>query len=118
MSEVYPMITRKEALEQNLPYYFQGAVCKHGHVSPRTRVSGNCVGCKPEANKKYLETLKLRGEDFVNDKSKVEKVNPLEFYAEPLKSIGIVDGPLAAAFLQFHFEASQIDKEAGRYLPS
>lgn len=38
-------ITRKTAIEQNLPHYFTGKPCKRGHLSPRYTNTCNCVEC-------------------------------------------------------------------------
>lgn len=45
---VYTMlevISRKQASDLNLPRYFTGKPCKHGHISER-RVNGHCVECE------------------------------------------------------------------------
>ncbi len=39
------IISRKEALEQNLTQYFTGNPCKRGHVSIRL-INGGCVECR------------------------------------------------------------------------
>ena len=39
------LISRKDAIKQNLTYYFTGKPCKRGHLSNRIVVSANCVEC-------------------------------------------------------------------------
>ena len=40
-----PFISRKQAKEQGLAYYFTGKPCKHGHVSVRQTSKGVCEEC-------------------------------------------------------------------------
>lgn len=40
------IITKKEALEKNLIFYFTGKPCKHGHLSERMVKGGSCRVCK------------------------------------------------------------------------
>lgn len=63
------IISRKEAKERDLKYYFTGKKCKHGHVSKRQVSDGCCYECKlifgrknprnsPERKKYMREYLK------------------------------------------------------------
>jgi hypothetical protein len=63
------IITRKEAKEQGLKFYFTGKTCKHGHVSKRHVDNAGCVECmkttqrewrreKPEYMEKYRQNNK------------------------------------------------------------
>jgi hypothetical protein len=46
MSEsIYPIISRKEAIQQGLKYYFTGKPCKHGHITKRILHNGTCSRC-------------------------------------------------------------------------
>jgi len=48
------IISRKEAVENNLKYYFTGVPCKHGHIS-RMRVIGyQCKTCRNRSNAKRV----------------------------------------------------------------
>ncbi len=42
------VISRNEAIQQGLKYYFTGAACKHGHVSKRIVSSHACYECRKE----------------------------------------------------------------------
>jgi 5-methylcytosine-specific restriction endonuclease McrA len=42
------VISRDEAIQQGLKYYFTGAACKHGHVSKRIVSSHACYECRRE----------------------------------------------------------------------
>src|SRR5574343_1001774 len=41
--------TRKAALTKGATQYFTGKPCKHGHVSARRTVTGECIACRAEA---------------------------------------------------------------------
>lgn len=41
----YEIITRAEAKEQGLTYYFTGKPCKRGHLSKRQTSNGSCQSC-------------------------------------------------------------------------
>jgi 5-methylcytosine-specific restriction endonuclease McrA len=51
-------ITRKEAKEESLKYYFTGDACEKGHVAERLTISGLCVECLAERNESFLEDKK------------------------------------------------------------
>lgn len=42
------IITRQQAINDNLPRYFTGKPCRNGHVAERYRVGGTCVECDRE----------------------------------------------------------------------
>lgn len=46
------ILTRKEAIKQNLKYYFTGVVCSKGHFSKRAVYNYACYTCKQEARTK------------------------------------------------------------------
>jgi hypothetical protein len=50
------IISRKEAKEQGLKFYFTGKPCKHNHVVERHTVDGSCFVCREEHNRS--ETMK------------------------------------------------------------
>ena len=53
------IITRAEAIERGLKYYFTGKPCKYGHVAGRFTSSSNCLECQricwasPEARARH-----------------------------------------------------------------
>ncbi|QDP50289.1 MAG: hypothetical protein Tp178MES00d2C33159851_79 [Prokaryotic dsDNA virus sp.] len=46
------IISRKDALELGLIYYFTGLACKNGHVEKRHCSSGQCVECRREITRR------------------------------------------------------------------
>lgn len=42
------ILSRKEAKELGLKFYFTGNPCKYGHVSERRTSNGFCIGCESE----------------------------------------------------------------------
>lgn len=52
------VISRQEALDRGLKYYFTGKLCKHGHVSERLVVDMTCHRCKIKINKKWKNNNK------------------------------------------------------------
>lgn len=47
------IISRKEALEQNLKYYFTGKPCKNGHIDERQPKTCVCRQCVRDSGKKW-----------------------------------------------------------------
>ena len=54
------IITRKEALEKGLKYYFTGKPCKYGHIDKRYTLNAACQECikMPEKREKYKKSKK------------------------------------------------------------
>lgn len=44
------LIKRKQALEQNLTYYYTGKPCRKGHTAQRRAINGCCTECEKEKN--------------------------------------------------------------------
>lgn len=55
MNEV---VSRKDARELGLIYYFTGVPCKNGHIEKRHCQSGQCVECRRELTRKNREGYK------------------------------------------------------------
>lgn len=49
------IITRKEARDEGLKYYFTGEPCEKGHVAERLTISSACLNCVSERNEAFLE---------------------------------------------------------------
>lgn len=49
------IITRKEARDDGLKYYFTGEPCEKGHVAERLTISSACLECVSERNEAFLE---------------------------------------------------------------
>jgi hypothetical protein len=47
------LISKKEALEKGLIYYYTGKPCKHGHITERLVKGGSCRICKNNYSEKY-----------------------------------------------------------------
>lgn len=52
------IMSRKDALEKGLVYYFSGVPCKRGHLSERWSKVGSCVECHKAATKRWKENNK------------------------------------------------------------
>jgi len=83
------IITRKEALEKGLKYYFTGKPCKHGHIDKRYTLNAVCQECikMPEKREKYK---KLKKEWKKKNKRK-EKCGPCFHFTLWQRSLGLVD---------------------------
>jgi predicted transcriptional regulator len=55
------IITKKEAIEKRLIFYFTGKLCKHGHLSERLVKGGACRTCK---NKSSENSRKENREEY------------------------------------------------------
>lgn len=53
------IITRKEATEKGLKYYFTGKPCKHGHLCKRYTIGGQCSSC----NKKHFRLWRIENKE-------------------------------------------------------
>jgi hypothetical protein len=50
----YPIVTRKEARDQGLKWFFTNRPCKYGHVAQRQTANGTCIVCRDELKRKFL----------------------------------------------------------------
>lgn len=66
----FRIITRKEALQKNLPQYFTGKPCKHGHVAERDTVNGTCVVCRIILNRKLGKIYRINNKEKLRLKVK------------------------------------------------
>lgn len=59
------IITRQEARNLGLKFYFTGKSCKHGHIDYRRTSNGMCIGCETEQEykEKKNKTAKKHYED-------------------------------------------------------
>jgi hypothetical protein len=58
------IISRKEAMERGLKYYFTGKPCKHGHIEKRHTKRKVCAGCDKYHKKVITERLKQQGKYY------------------------------------------------------
>jgi hypothetical protein len=72
------IVTRKEALINNLPRYFTGKKCKHGHLCEKT-INGGCIECgkirdsSPETKKKRKDRASKWNKDFIEKRRERER---------------------------------------------
>lgn len=57
------IVTRKEAIEKGLKKYFTGIKCSNGHSEERLTISGSCVECTREGNRKIRLKIKENAND-------------------------------------------------------
>jgi hypothetical protein len=58
MNQVYgPFLSREQALDQGLSWYFDGRSCKHDHIAP-THVKGGCRCCRIITATRWQQTNK------------------------------------------------------------
>lgn len=50
------IISRKEAKELGLKFYFTGKQCKYGHIAERRTSNGFCLGCESEKDYREYKT--------------------------------------------------------------
>lgn len=68
------IITRKQAKEQGLKFYFTGKECCNGHVDKRMTSNGKCMTCaleykKTSKSKEHYKTYRKNHRDKVNERS-------------------------------------------------
>lgn len=64
------LITKNEALEKGLIYYFTGKPCKHGHISERLVKGGSCRICKNNHAEKYRKENALQVKESIKRSQK------------------------------------------------
>jgi len=64
------LITKKEAKEKNLIFYFTGKPCKHGHISERLVKGGSCRECKNNISAKNREENREEYNRYCREKKK------------------------------------------------
>jgi hypothetical protein len=56
---IYQIISRAEAKEQGLKYYFTGGICKNNHKAPHHTRSGKCITCNKTIRETYHQNPTL-----------------------------------------------------------
>lgn len=70
------IISRQEALFNNLKHYFTGKCCHKGHLSPRFTSSKACIKCEQEKSTVSKDELKAyRNKYYRENKDRIQKVN-------------------------------------------
>ncbi len=64
------VISKQEAKEKNLLYYYTGKPCKHGHLSERFVNGGACKECRHLIGKKYREENREEYNKYCREKKK------------------------------------------------
>lgn len=65
------VLSKQEAKQEGLRFYFTGKACKRGHVDQRTVSSSDCLSCKKDREKKWFED----NPDYVDTWSNEQKEN-------------------------------------------
>ena len=76
------IISRKEAMERDLKYYFTGKPCKHGHIASRCTANGSCNQCarESETRKRYQAAYYQKNKQRLHESNKQwVKNNPEKF---------------------------------------
>lgn len=63
-------ITKQEAKQQGLIFYFTGKPCKYGHVSERLVKGGSCRECKNSKSQKFREENREKYNEYCRKKKK------------------------------------------------
>jgi hypothetical protein len=56
LEKTMQIISRSDAKEQGLKYFFNGKSCRRGHLVPRTVSAGACTQCESENKKSYRKS--------------------------------------------------------------
>jgi len=62
MSLTDTIITRPQAKERGLTFYFPGSTCKHGHVAKRYTTTGQCITCLENSKPLFNERKRLKNQ--------------------------------------------------------
>lgn len=66
-----PIVTRKEAIENNLKKYFTGQKCSRGHIFERCVKHHQCIQCRRELNReKYLRDSSYFKNYYIKNKQR------------------------------------------------
>ena len=82
------IITKSDAIQSGLQYYFTGVPCKHGHLGKRNVKYGVCLGCARATAKKIYSDEQRRKEklerqkDYRSENKDLIKKKYREFYWE------------------------------------
>ena len=64
------VISKQEAQEQGLIFYFTGKPCKHGHISERLVKGGSCRVCKNLTGEKHRKENREEYNQYCRDKKR------------------------------------------------
>lgn len=65
-----PFISRKQALEQGLKWYFTGKACKHEHIAPRQCTNRGCKECSINKTRRWRASNPERIKDLSRQQRK------------------------------------------------
>lgn len=110
-------ITRIEAREQGLKYYFIGDECSKGHIAERMVTSNACVECLEERNQKFLEENTDKVEKKINRRREtLETIEYVKGVIEFLRETSDPDSPESIKLQQMELSILPKSKEAAIYL--
>ena len=80
------ILTKKEAIENNIKYYFTGKPCVRGHISERM-LSGICLSCHREDGAKYRKDNKTKIAEYhaTYNKKNYSTVNRRKRYSKNIE---------------------------------
>lgn len=80
----YPKVSKREAVERRVNYYWTGVPCKHGHIFFRYTATSVCVLCqRVQSNKKFAKRIGVLG----NAIHEAERIHDELKLAKELKEI-------------------------------
>lgn len=99
------LITRKEARDLGLHYYFSGEECNKGHISDRFTSTGKCTECVEEQNERNKFEWEERSLDKTKKNEKAKEA--LKFMRETLAEVSEAD--LTGLLTNFSFGTEDLD---------
>ena len=75
------IVTRQEAQDAGLRFYFTGKTCKHGHVVERYVVGGNCIKCGQQVAEKWRKDNANRVK-FISKKYSEDNAERIKLYSK------------------------------------
>jgi hypothetical protein len=83
------IMTRGEALAQNIVYYFTANPCKHGHIAIRYAKTGQCSECLSQRSKRLDVKLKVAAKSKTEESRKRKRDYHRDYYRRknPVKRI-------------------------------
>ena len=67
--EFLHIISRKQAKERGIKFYFTGKSCKNGHVTLRRTDKSSCLLCLKEGQKEYFKKYYMENKDDLKERS-------------------------------------------------
>jgi|GEM_PF-1076263 len=106
------MISKKDAIENNIKYYFNLNPCKHGHIGPKQTTGEVCIQCKKDKTREYREanreTLRKKGREYVSEHKeelkKYRKDNAEAIYAKAKLRVAKTRDTVNKSALRYYYK--------------